>query len=150
MTHFFRRIKLYGLRIHAELIIASEILQEEVVRMDVVARGDPALGEPDDLAIFLHRRAVFDFPDGDLMPWRDILPDMKGSRTVSQLVPGFHGPFENRDAIGVAEQQGDVVEVSLGHSKENMALVSLRQITTLPPESLSSKHRQKITAIIES
>jgi hypothetical protein len=115
IAHFIWRVVIYRPGIAAELIIAAKLLHYDIMGVDMRARGNPALREPDDLAVPLYWRAIGNFGDCDFVAGSYVFRRAEVSWPVDNMVAGFDRTFQHRDIVIVAQQHGDFCKVFFGH-----------------------------------
>ena len=86
--------------------------------MHMVAGGDGALGEPDELAVFCDRRAIGDMRERNFVARARILGNAQAHRSVEQFVACFEESFDDCHAVGGMENDGGVVEFLLSHGMQ--------------------------------
>ncbi len=85
------------------------------MRVDVISRPDWATRKANDLAVLFHRRSIGNLGQGDLVAGADVLIHADAHRRVLKFITRFDGTLQYRDAVGLPQQNGHIMEISLRH-----------------------------------
>ena len=120
-AHLGGRIVVHGPDVGADLVLALELPDRQVVSVDVIALGDGAGGEPDHLAVAPDGDAHGNMPAGNFMPRPDVLTGLDDSPSVLEERAGTDLGLGDRDVVLGAEDDRLVSERA-GHHHFSLGL----------------------------
>src|SRR5262249_37051279 len=121
------RMRRHGTGVGAELVIPAEVVEDEVVRVDMVAGPDSALGEADGLAVLSDGAPVGHFGEGDFVPGRSRLRRNEAKGRPDKFVAGLERFLEHSHGVFGPEQHRGFLKTSLGHAVESREQPDWRQ-----------------------